>query len=109
MNRFPMDGVEVYKNPKNKFLVFQLHYSANPNKKDPSYRDTIKSSMPIRQYMQEYELQWESYAGTPVYPDYQRSIHGSKEPIAPVLGLPLLRGWDFGLTPACVIAQYVGT
>src|SRR6185312_3158428 len=28
--------------------------------------------------------------------------------IEPVLGLPLLRGWDFGLTPACIVAQYVG-
>ena len=108
MNRFPMEGVEIWKNPKNKFLVFQLHYSANPIKKDPAYRDNIKSAMPIRQYMQEYELQWESYAGTPVYPDFQRSIHGTKESIDPVLGLPLLRGWDFGLTPACVVAQYVG-
>lgn len=109
MNRFPIEGVEVWKNPKNKFFVFQLHYSANPVKKDPNYRENIKSAMPIRQYMQEYELQWESYAGTPVYPDFQRSIHGTKDKIQPILGLPLLRGWDFGLTPACVVAQYVGT
>lgn len=107
MNRFPIDGVEVWRNEKNGFVVFQLHYSANPTKKDPAYRETVKAAMPIRQYMQEYELQWDSYAGTPVYPDFQRSLHGSKESLDAVIGLPLLRGWDFGLTPACVIAQYV--
>lgn len=109
MNRYPLSGVEVWKNEKNKFVVFQLHYSANPVKNDPAYRDSIKSAMPIRQYMQEYELTWESYAGTPVFPDFQKKIHGSTEEIDPVLGLPLLRGWDFGLTPACVVAQYVNT
>lgn len=107
MNRYPLPGIECWRNPKNRFFVFQIHYSANPAKTDPEYRDTIKSAMPIRQYMQEYELTWESYAGTPVYPDFQRGIHGDQESIDPILGLPLLRGWDFGLTPACVVAQYV--
>lgn len=107
MNRFPMEGVEVWQNHKNKFTIFQLHYSANAAKKDPSYRDAIKSAMPIRQYMQEYELRWDSYAGSPVYADFNRLIHGVKESIEPELGLPLVRGWDFGLTPACVVAQYV--
>lgn len=107
-NRFPMQGVEVYKNPKNKFVIFQLHYSADPKKRDAAYRDAVKSGMPVKQYMQEYELQWESFAGNPVYADFNRKIHGSETRIWPELGLPLLRGWDFGLTPACVVAQIVG-
>lgn len=107
MNRFPMTGVECWKNEKNKFFVFQAHYSANEAKRDPSYKEMMKSAMPIRQYMQEFELVWDSFAGTPVYPDFNRSFHGSKKELNPVIGLPLLRGWDFGLTPACVIGQYV--
>jgi len=107
MKRFPIKGVEVWKNERNKFFVFQAHYSANPQKDTPDYKNTMKSAMPIRQYLQEFELQWESYEGTPVYPDFNRQLHGSLEQLDPVLGLPLLRGWDFGLTPACVIGQYV--
>lgn len=106
---YPMEGVEVWKNPKNKFFVFQLHFTANQTKRDPGYIENIKSAMPIRQFNQEYNLQWESYAGTPVYPDFSKAFHGSKETIDPQVGLPLIRGWDFGITPACVIAQYVGT
>jgi hypothetical protein len=105
---FPMEGVEIWRNPKNKFYVFQLHYSANPVKKDPKYREEIKSAMPIRQYMQEYELQWDSFEGKAVYADWKKSLHASKKPLHPEFGLPLLRGWDFGLTPACVIAQLQG-
>jgi hypothetical protein len=105
--RFPMQGVEIWQNAKNKFLVFQLHYSANEKKTDPSYREGVRASMPYRQYMQEYELQWDSFEGLPVYADWEQTIHGVNKSIEPVRGLPLLRGFDFGLTPACVIGQYV--
>ncbi len=105
--KFLIPGVEVWKNPRNKFMVFQLHYSADEHKRNPLYRDTIKSAMPIKQYMQEYELAWDSYAGRPVYEDWNALIHGSQERIEPELGLPIIRGWDFGLTPAVVLCQYV--
>lgn len=102
---YPMEGVEIWRNPKNKFVVFQLHYSANPDKKDPKYRDTIKSAMPHAQYMQEYELSWETFSGKPVFPDFSKSQHVSKTSITPQIGLPLLLGVDQGLTPACIVCQ----
>lgn len=44
-------------------------------------------------------------SGKPVFPEYRDSIHCSKTIIKPYVGLPLLLGWDFGLTPACAIGQ----
>lgn len=42
--------------------------------------------------------------GKPVYPEYDDSIHCSdKAEYNPAL--PVIRGWDFGLTPACVFSQ----
>lgn len=108
LKRSPLPGIEVWHNPKNKFLVFQLHYSANAAKCDPAYRAEVKSGMPLAQYNQEYEIQWDSYAGKPVYGDFNSQVHKTLGKIVPELGLPLLRGWDFGLTPACVVAQLVG-
>lgn len=105
VSRFPLDGVEVWKNAKNKFTVFQLHYSANPIKKDPKYRENVKAAMPIAQYLQEYELQWDSFSGKPVYMDWNKAVHGSKTTIQPEFGLPLLLGFDFGLSPACIVCQ----
>jgi len=43
--------------------------------------------------------------GKPVHPEYIDSLHCSSEEIKPVFGLPLKIGYDFGLTPACVIGQ----
>ena len=41
--------------------------------------------------------------GKPVYPEYSDELH-CKE-CAPIPKVPVYRGWDFGLTPACVFAQ----
>lgn len=102
---YPMEGVELFVNPKNGFLVFQLHYKADPTKRDPAYIKEIKESMPIRRFKQEYELQWDSFEGLSVFADWDIAIHGVKNDISPNLGLPLLLGFDFGLTPACLVCQ----
>lgn len=41
--------------------------------------------------------------GRPVYPDYNDAIHTNE--VDPIPGIPILRGWDFGLSPACVWSQ----
>jgi hypothetical protein len=43
--------------------------------------------------------------GQAVYPMYRDRVHASENEIAPVQGLPLLLGADFGLTPCAVIGQ----
>lgn len=103
--RHPMQGVQIWKNKNNKFCVYQLHYTADPDKRSEDYKEGIKKGMPYKQYMMEYELSWEKFAGLPVFPDFNEQLHGSKERLRPWFGLPLLIGFDFGLTPACVIAQ----
>ena len=43
--------------------------------------------------------------GKPVYPEYSASRHMAPEGLKVYKGLPLILGWDFGLTPAVVICQ----
>jgi hypothetical protein len=43
--------------------------------------------------------------GRAVYPEYKDAIHCKH--VLPVAGKPIIRGWDFGLTPACELAQFV--
>lgn len=102
---YPMTGVEIWENPSNQFTVVQLHYTADPAKRDPEWKKRAKAGMPIRKWNQEYELQWESWSGLPVYGDWDEAFHTTEEQIEPWVGLPLLRGWDFGLTPSCIVGQ----
>lgn len=42
-------------------------------------------------------------AGKPVYPDFSDALHVQDVP--PIPGLPVHRGFDWGLTPACIFSQ----
>ena len=106
--KVPMQGVRLWMNPKNKFVVLEIHYTSDPTKRDPSYKESIKNSMPLQQYLREYELHWDTYSGHPVFPEFA-DIHILCDEPKPSVGLPMLCGFDWGLTPACVVAQLEGT
>jgi hypothetical protein len=41
--------------------------------------------------------------GKPVFPEYNDALHCAE--VEPIKGATIMRGWDFGLTPACVFTQ----
>lgn len=45
--------------------------------------------------------------GKPVYGNYLDSIHCAEKDIEAVKGIPIIASYDFGLTPACVLSQYM--
>jgi len=45
----------------------------------------------------------ETREGKPVYPEYADALHCVE--VEPVKGVKIIRGWDFGLTPACIFTQ----
>jgi hypothetical protein len=104
----PMEGVEVWKNPRNKFVVVDLHYTADPRKRGEAWKEGVRSSMPIRDFLMEYERSWQTFEGKPVYADYNRTLHARPSKLVPETGIPLLLGVDFGLTPAILLTQPSG-
>lgn len=103
----PIEGVEIWKNPRNKFVVVDLHYTANPAKRGKEWREAVRASMPARDFAMEYEKSWQTFDGKPVYEDFNKSIH-VREGVKPEPGVPLLLGFDFGLTPAAILCQLSG-
>ncbi len=105
--KHPMPGIEIWQNPKNGFLVYDCHYAASPEKRSPEWARAIRESMPARDFAMEYEKSWNTYEGLPVYGDFNEDLHVAKRTLTPQTGMPLLVGWDFGLTPAAILAQMV--
>lgn len=102
----PLEGVQVWENPKNGFTVVDLHYTANPAKRGDEFREGLKKTLPARKFAMEYEKSWMTYEGRPVYEDFNTHIHTTTVKPDYEVGLPLLLGWDSsGLTPACIIGQ----
>lgn len=105
----PMEGVTVWKNPKNGFFVIDLHYTANPDKRSPEFREAIRNELPARQFAMEFEKSWETYEGKAVYEDFSETVHVTRNKPKMHVGLPVLLGWDSsGLTPAVVVGQLQG-
>lgn len=101
----PMQGIRIWENEKNKFTIFEAHYSADPDKRTAEWKENAKAGMPRRKWEQEYEISWTTFAGLPVYGDFNSQVHLSESKIKPQIGLPLLIGFDFGLSAACIIGQ----
>lgn len=105
----PIQGVELWKNPKNGFLVVDLSYDADPAKRGAEWETAVRDSLPAWQFEMEYKKSWSAHAGRTVFPDYRKDFHSTREKIRLEPGLPLLLGVDFGLTPAIIVCQLVGT
>lgn len=102
-------GVKTWTCPSNGFTVVRLHYTADPAKRSPEWKRAARSGITYAEWMREYEIQWSSFDGVPVYgDDFSRAFHVSDKPLEWSHGYPVVRGWDFGLGAggmACVFAQ----
>lgn len=105
----PMEGVEVWENPRNGFTILDISHRANPAKRSAEYEEELKRALPIHLFRLEYGKSWDVFEGKPVYEDFNEHIHTTRIPQKLHTGLPVLLGWDSsGLTPAVVVAQLQG-
>lgn len=104
-----MIGIEE-RTTKTGIHVFRVHYTADPLKRTEEWQDVAAQGMPGgrtgKAWKREMEIDWTVASGLAVYAEeFVRDIHVAKEPIRYDSLLPVIRGWDFGNTPACVWGQ----
>jgi hypothetical protein len=97
-------GIQTWTNPRNGFAVFRLHYTADPAKRSTEWRERTQRGLSARDWRREYEIDWASPAGEPVFPEYDAQVH--ERSCIPNPARLLLRFWDFGyVSPSVLFAQ----
>ncbi|MBP2638223.1 MAG: hypothetical protein H6Q72_4130 [Firmicutes bacterium] len=99
-----MQGITEYKTPQGVHIL-RLHYTADPDKSTPEWAAEQRKGLTQAQWEREYEINFHVYPGKPWYPEFRMDFHVAKEPLQPVQGRPVVRGWDYGLTPATCFCQ----
>ena len=100
------EGMKAWSNPQNGYRVLRLHMFADPAKRSDAFLKEAAEGIPHDKYLREFHLVWRSFEGRPVYQDdWNRTVHVAKDFLKFAPHLPVIRGWDFGLTPACIFAQ----
>ena len=93
------DNAELFRQPSGRSLDAE-----NLKNLEPGYYANLVSTFDadeIRCYV-DGEYGWIK-DGKPIYTDYSDSLHCAE--VEPLPNVEIIRGWDFGLTPACVWTQ----
>lgn len=101
-----MQGIE--EREVNGIRVVRLHYTAAEDKRAEEWPEKTRLAlgMSLRDWEREMEVNWAIASGLPVYGvDFVRDFHVAKQELLAFPQLPIYRGWDFGLQPACVWCQ----
>jgi hypothetical protein len=97
----PRRGITEWTNPRNGVHVVQVHYTADPQKRKPEWKEAVLQGMPRRGFLREYEIRWDVPEGDPVIPEFDSGIHVSDR-IRLDPTKRLLRFWDFGFVSPVV-------
>ena len=85
--------------------MLKLHYTADESKRSAEWIAEQKKGLTQAQWEREYEINFHVHPGKPWYPEFDINRHVAKEPLQPIQGRPVIRGWDYGLTPATCFCQ----
>jgi hypothetical protein len=103
----PLEGVTEWTNPRNGVHVVRIHYTADPAKRERSWREEAKKGLDRKGWLREYEINFDVPEGEPVFPEYDVSRMFRPCPVLPEARL--CRSWDFGhVCPFVAFAQVDG-
>lgn len=92
-------GLKIRRNPKNRFTIVTLHYTADPAKRSAAWKEEASSGMQPAQWAKEMEIDYTALFGQRVFPEIiaNRDVIVVKAPHPEVPGTQTCYGgFDFG-------------
>jgi len=100
----PRRGITEWTNRRNGFFVTRLHYTSDPTKRTPEWKQKISEGLSLRAWQREYEISWTTPEGEPVVPEFDANLHVAETNEERTR--KLLRFWDFGaVSPVVLFGQ----
>jgi len=109
----PPKGVKTW-TTEDGITIVRVHWTSDPDKNPESVegREWLKHKLVGYQggmdgpsWKSEMDIDFSVFRGKAVYPQFNEETHVAKQPIQPIQGVPILVGWDAGLTPSCSFSQ----
>ncbi len=63
------EGLQIWRNEKNKFVVCELRFEADPNKRSAEWRAEAEQGLSPQRFAKEYLIQWDALDGQKVFPE----------------------------------------
>lgn len=98
-----IQGLTEYR--RNGAYIARVHYTADPEKRDPAWIKEQKLGSTAAGWEREYEINWNVSLERPYYNEFRYDFHVANQPLKPDKSRPLELGFDYGLTPATIICQ----
>jgi hypothetical protein len=73
-------GLVLGRNANNKCDTVRLHYTADPGKRTQEWKSGAEVGLAPYQWQQEFEINWESHGGMPIFPMFDPTVHISPKP-----------------------------
>lgn len=99
-------GVTLRRNEEKNVTIVRIEHTADPSK-NAEWARKLSATFPSQaQFRREILLDRASQAGRPFYPAFAEHPRRYVKAAPGLLDSPVLRGWDFGSSPACVWGQW---
>jgi hypothetical protein len=103
----PKTGFSVAWNPRKKCYVYRVHYTADPDKRDPRWIAGVRAGMSRAAHRREYEMDFTAPGESPYYPEFAEKWEQHVARCPGLIKGPVYRIWDFGRQhPACLWLQH---
>ncbi|MDR3563254.1 MAG: hypothetical protein P4N59_17730 [Negativicutes bacterium] len=99
------EGVSRWTTPQG-VTVVRVHFTADEAKRSAAWQAQQKKGMSEAMWEREMEINFHVSLGKAWFPEFRFEVHVAKGPLAPIRGKTIVRGWDYGLTPCTVFAQF---
>ncbi len=103
------EGLSIWRNEKNKMIVCELFFNADPNKRSEAWLAEAKSGMNPQRFAKEYLIEWDALDGQKVFPEivqYKDKIIVPEGSVTFKDNQVYWAGFDFGMRNAAAFVVF---